>query len=107
VRRGSDLRIASTPGKDGPIQEPDPVLVRLVTHGFAAQRHLVENEPCELVESYTRRHLNRLVKISYLAPDIISSIMSGTQPPDLTGRKLLRMANLPIDWAEQRGQLGF
>jgi site-specific DNA recombinase len=107
VRRGSDLRIASTPGKDGPIQEPDPVLVRLVTHGFAAQRHLVENEPCELVESYTRRHLNRLVKISYLAPDIISSIISGTQPPDLTGRKLLRMANLPIDWAEQRGQLGF
>jgi hypothetical protein len=33
--------------------------------------------------------------------------MSGTQPPELTGRKLLRLADLPIDWAEQRKQLGF
>ena len=107
VRRGMDLRIASAPGRGDPVQNADPVLVRLVTHGFAAQRLFVEKEPCEMIESYTRRHLNRLVKISYLAPDIISSIMTGKQPPDLTGRKLLRMANLPINWTDQRKQLGF
>ena len=107
VRRGMDLRIASSPDRGAAVQDADPVLVRLVTHGFAARRHLLDNEPCAMIKDYTRRHLNRLAKLSYLAPDIIASIMSGTQPPELTGRKLLRLANLPVDWAEQRTQLGF
>lgn len=59
-----------------------------------------------MVADYSHRHLYRLAKISYLAPDIIAGIIGGHQPPQLTGRKLLRMANTPIDWTEQRGQLG-
>jgi hypothetical protein len=107
VRRGMDLRFASAPGNGQTVQDADPVLVRLLAHGIAAQRHLLENQPTAMVEGYTRRHLNRLAKLSYLAPDIIASIMAGTQPPQLTGRKLLRMPHLPNEWADQRKQLGF
>jgi hypothetical protein len=41
---------------------------------------------------------------SLLAPDIIESILSGCQPPDLSVQKLLK--SMPIDWAEQRKQFG-
>lgn len=59
------------------------------------------------VASYSNRHLSRLLRISWLAPDIVSAIVDGQQPASLTGRRLLRAAALPMDWAEQRQFLGF
>ena len=42
-----------------------------------------------------------------LAPDIIRAIIEGRQPPSLSGRRLLRAADLPFDWNGQRVLLGF
>jgi hypothetical protein len=50
--------------------------------------------------------LMRLLRLNYLAPDIIASIMDGTQPTHLTRRSLID-ANLPLDWALQRKMFGF
>jgi hypothetical protein len=47
-----------------------------------------------------------VLRLNYLAPDIISSILDGTQPPGLTRQKLVK-AHLPMDWALQRRLLGF
>jgi hypothetical protein len=59
------------------------------------------------VSHYSKRHLWQLIRIGWLAPDIVSAIIDGRQPIGLTGRRLLRALNLPIDWAEQRAFLGF
>ena len=48
-----------------------------------------------------------LVRISFLAPDIIAAILGGRQPRTLTRQKLARMTDLPLDWQEQRNALGF
>jgi hypothetical protein len=48
----------------------------------------------------------RLLRLNYLAPDIITAIMDGAQPRELTRRELLD-ANLPLDWALQRKMFGF
>jgi hypothetical protein len=56
---------------------------------------------------YSKRHLWQLLRISFLAPDIIAAIAEGHQPPSLTGRRLLRVTDLPLDWAGQRRVLGF
>jgi hypothetical protein len=45
--------------------------------------------------------------LSWLAPDILTAIAGGRQPPTLTGRRLLRAANVPLDWQEQRRFFGF
>jgi hypothetical protein len=58
-------------------------------------------------EDYSRRHLARMAKLSFLAPDIIAAILEGKQPVHLTARRLLRMPDLPIRWSEQRQLLGF
>lgn len=51
-------------------------------------------------------HMMRLLRLNYLAPDIVTAIMDGAQPKELTRRKLLD-ANLPLDWALQRKMFGF
>lgn len=51
-------------------------------------------------------HLMRLLRLTYLAPDIAMAIMDGAQPSEITRRSLLD-ANLPLDWALQRKLLGF
>ncbi len=51
-------------------------------------------------------YLMRLLRLNYLAPDIVTSIMDGAQPRELTRRALID-ANLPLDWALQRKLFGF
>ena len=51
-------------------------------------------------------HMMRLLRLNYLAPDIVTAILDGAQPKELTRRELLD-ANLPLDWALQRKMFGF
>jgi DNA invertase Pin-like site-specific DNA recombinase len=107
VNRGSDLRLTIGPGGGDVHAAVDPTMLKLVTLGSAARQHLVSGKPDSLVDGYSKQHLIRLARLGYLAPDIITAIVEGRQPPALTGRSLLRFATLPIDWAEQRRELGF
>jgi len=47
-----------------------------------------------------------LIRLNYLAPDIIAAVFDGTQPPGLN-RKVLLNSNVPTDWAVQRKLYGF
>ena len=40
----------------------------------------------------------RLVRLSYLAPDITKAILDGRQSGDLTAEKLLEHSRLPLAW---------
>jgi hypothetical protein len=40
--------------------------------------------------------------LAFLAPDITKSILTGTQPIDLTAERLKRIGKLPACWNEQR-----
>jgi hypothetical protein len=52
-------------------------------------------------------YFTRLVRLSYLAPDITEPILDGRQPPDLSANKLLAHSRLPLAWHEQRTVLRF
>jgi DNA invertase Pin-like site-specific DNA recombinase len=58
-------------------------------------------------ESVSSSYFTRLVRLSYLAPDITQAILDGRQPRDLTADKLLAHSRLPLTWHEQRRVLGF
>ena len=52
--------------------------------------------------------LTSLIRLSYLAPDIMRALLEGRQPIELTATRLLRLSkDLPHDWKEQRCFLGF
>ena len=53
-------------------------------------------------------YVSRLLRLSSLAPDIITAIVNGKNPPQLTAKKLMRLAlEIPVDWTAQRKLLGF
>lgn len=43
----------------------------------------------------------RLLRLSYLSPLIVSTVIDGHQPVHLTGRFLQNLDRLPLSWAEQ------
>jgi len=52
--------------------------------------------------------LNQLLKLSCLAPDIVTDILEGRQPVGCANvTTLLLRTDFPLDWAEQRAMLGF
>ena len=90
---------------------PNAKLVRLLRSARAAQRLVEEHRDWsleELARKVNRRpgHFSRLIRLNYLAPDIVNAILDGTQPATLTADVLLK-ANLPTDWALQRKLLGY
>ena len=46
----------------------------------------------------------RILKLAFLAPDIIEAILAGKQPRSLTLKRLLR--GIPLSWSEQRKRFG-
>lgn len=98
-------REASCKGK------PDKKLVDLVRSARKAQQLVEENRELDL-EELAKMHgcrsaqFARLIHLNYLAPDIITAVFAGTQPPELN-RKVLLNSNVPTDWAVQRKLYGF
>jgi hypothetical protein len=91
--------------------KPDPSLVKLIVKAQRLHDRLVQGgasiRSIAGGERLTGSYFTRLLRLSYLAPDITRAILAGRQPPDLTAAKLLRASRLPIDWAAQRTVLGF
>jgi site-specific DNA recombinase len=59
-------------------------------------------------ERVSEGYICRLLRLPSLAPDIITAIISGKNPPQLTAKKLMRLTlQIPVDWTEQRKLLGF
>lgn len=107
VRKGHQLKLVVPSDNRGLAQSSDPVLVKLIAQAFAARDYLVEGTKHPCVSGYSKRHLSRLARLAWLAPDIISDILDGHQPAHLTGRYLLRCGDVPFDWSSQRTFLGF
>ena len=50
-------------------------------------------------------YIKEVLRLKFLAPDIVETILNGTQPKDLTADKLRKIKTL--DWQEQKKQLNF
>jgi hypothetical protein len=56
-------------------------------------------------EQLDRRYVMRVLRLSFLAPDLIESILMGGQPPELTLERFRRP--IPLEWALQRTYFSF
>ena len=91
----------------------DPGLLRIVARAHDIQARLMQNTDLTVLviarqERVFGGYVSRLLRLPSLAPDIITAIINGNNPPQLTAKKLMRFApQIPVDWAEQRKLLGF
>lgn len=88
-------------------------VVSLLREAFSMRTALLSGLD-DSIEAMTQRlsmgkgHLTALVRLSYLAPDIVRDCLEGRQPIDLGPTRLLKLGkDLPLDWAAQRMHLGF
>jgi hypothetical protein len=54
---------------------------------------------------FSDEHVRRVLRIGYLAPDIIEAIIEGRHPRSMTVKRLLQ--RVPCDWVDQRAAFGF
>src|SRR6516225_1768552 len=92
--------------------KPDARLVKLLIRARRFNATLVDSDGVPFAtlakhEGVSPSYFTRLVRLSYLAPDITQAILEGCQPRDLTADKLLTHSRLPLTWDEQRRVLGF
>ena len=95
-----------------PDAKPNPSLVRLLLRAFAIQDQLKQNSQLTLTsiakaEDVSPSYVTRLLRLSYLAPDIVAAIVDGRQPLELTAHRLMGHTQLPLEWSAQRALLGF
>jgi site-specific DNA recombinase len=106
VRRSREVRLAVAPGKCEQ-DRIDPSLIKLAVKAHAARAALFAGEGASLADvarsqGHEVHYFAVLVKLSYLAPDLIEAILEGRQPLRLDRQALARIRQLPMDWAEQR-----
>jgi hypothetical protein len=92
--------------------KPDARLIKLLLRARRYNATLAHGEGVPFAalaqrEGVSRSYFTRLVRLSYLAPDITQAILDGRQPRDLTAEKLLEHSRLPLAWHDQRLVLGF
>jgi hypothetical protein len=108
VRRGHDLKlvIPADTAPDPSIGVRDERLVSLLSEAMEARRIVLAAPDQTLQEIASthgrcRKRLAKLVRLSWLAPQVVHTILDGGQPATLTASMLLE-ANLPIRWPDQR-----
>tara|TARA_R110002110_G_scaffold85816_4_gene223932 strand:- start:276127 stop:277149 length:1023 start_codon:yes stop_codon:yes gene_type:complete len=108
-RRGIEMKMVLGDQKASGV--PDPSLVRLVVQARDWWERLLAGEVATAAdiarsEGLTRSHVTRVIRLAFLAPDIVQAILDGNAPPDLTAERLLKRTDLPLDWIDQRQLLG-
>ena len=93
-------------------RNPDQGLLTLVAQArcWAGELKMgVANSVTDLAERHCvdRGDLSRILPLAHLAPDIVTAILEGRQPVELTASRLKRLSTLPPKWTDQRALLGF
>jgi site-specific DNA recombinase len=111
-RAGREIRMVIDGTDPFAVAQPDGRLIRLLLRARRFNATLAQGEGVAFAvlaqrEGVSRSYFTRLVRLSYLAPDITQAILDGRQPRDLTAEKLLEYSRLPLPWHHQRTVLGF
>jgi hypothetical protein len=103
-QRGQEMRLVF--GAEDELPPGHPGLVRLLARAHTIRRRLFEErstmDEVAQAENLIPSYVTRLVRLTFLAPDITASILSGRHDPDLTASRLMADTRFPIDWKDQR-----
>ncbi len=111
-RAGREIRMVIDGTDPFAAAKPDARLIKLLLRARRFNATLAEGEGVPFAalaqrEGVSRSYFTRLVRLSYLAPDLTQAVLEGRQPRDLTTEKLLAHSRLPLAWHDQRIVLGF
>ncbi len=102
---------------DGPANhrhrgQADTSIVKLVVKAHQLRDLFIHSNGQSFKELAKQQGINpsyftRLIRLTFLAPDITQSLLEGRHPVELTAARLMRNTRFPLDWQTQRRLLGF
>jgi len=105
-RRGVELKlfIQNEPSSSSKV---DTVLMKYIARAYKWFDELVSGEVKSLTAIATREGLNyrfvgKIIRLAFLAPEIVEAIAEGRQPPELSTELLTKRIGLPLDWRDQK-----
>jgi site-specific DNA recombinase len=110
IRRDNGARVLATGAPMPAIDSSASALIKAVARGYAWRQQLLNGSAPSTAEiarkdGVTGRYVARLLRLGFLAPDIIASILAHQQPAQLIVDRL--RGPIPFDWNEQRRLFGF
>jgi hypothetical protein len=104
-RTGIEMKLVVDDGSEP--ANIDSVLVRLLVRAHAIRSRLLEEPSLPLKEiaaeeGISSSYATRLLRLAFLAPEIVTTILNGKHPPQLTANRLMDDTRLPLDWVAQR-----
>ena len=106
IRHGNDAKLVIGEQPCTNRSAADPQLIILLRDAQRA-RALASSKPKltldQLAAKFGRsaERYKRLLRLSYLSPNIVGAIIAGEQPAQMTNRFLQNLDGLPLSWAEQ------
>jgi len=109
-RRGVEMRLVIE-GNRAPAARADSALLKAVARAHQWSEDLLTDrarsaEEIAEREGVSARYVRRLMRLAFLAPEIVEAIAGGNQPPDLTAEALAERSELPFLWTAQEKALG-
>jgi DNA invertase Pin-like site-specific DNA recombinase len=99
-------------GADGSARKsPDRSLLRLLSQAHRFHEMVMHSRGRTMAELAAEAgvggsYFTRILRLSFLAPEVVKTILRDRHPLELTAKKLASDTRLPIAWEEQRAQLG-
>jgi site-specific DNA recombinase len=110
-RCGGETRLVVPPELPGQVPaHPVPSLLKVVARARQWCEWVIAGEvwsgrSIAQKTGLDERYVSQILECAFLAPDIVDAILDGSQPENLTWKKLTR--HVPMNWVDQRRRLGF
>jgi len=112
-RAGLEMKLlVDEPGGNQTSRGPDPSLIKIIVKAHRLKNHFIHNHGHSVKALAKQQGVNpsyftRLIRLTFLAPDITQAILEGRHPRELTAHGLMGNTRFPLSWREQRLVLGF
>src|SRR5208337_5571544 len=100
-KRGIEMKfVINNNSKSSP--QTDPALLKMIARAHCWFEDLISGRSASMVEIGKRekvgkRYVSRIIRLAFLAPEIVEQIVNGCQPPDFTAESLLKsLSELPL-----------
>ena len=108
VRKGKEVKLVISEHAE---DERDEALVSVLRDAMAIRNEVLSARTSSIANiaissGRCRKRLGRLLRLSWIAPEIVEAILAGRQPQSLSPNALLT-TDLPLDWQGQKAALGF
>jgi DNA invertase Pin-like site-specific DNA recombinase len=110
-RAGKETKLLIDGTGGGPQGRPDRSMLRLLAQAQRYRAMMLEAQGRTMHDlareaGVGRPYFSRIVKLGFLAPDVVKAVLRNRHPPELTAKQLSLHTKLPNAWEDQISALG-